>query len=92
MTREGFAGVVDRVEDGPFPGNESYIVTLEANMGGGEYSSSELTEINNPFPHTAAEYLDIGDRVKTPEGEGVVTEAVADCDERFPALSTASTV
>jgi GNAT superfamily N-acetyltransferase len=35
-------GIVTAVEDGPFAGNEHYLVELDGGMGGGEYSSSEL--------------------------------------------------
>ncbi len=40
---EGFLGVVVDVEDGPHPGSEQYLVSLDDGMGGGNYSSSELT-------------------------------------------------
>lgn len=49
MTREGLPGVVTAVEDGPTAGNETYLVNLDANMGGGEYSSSDLS----PMPERA---------------------------------------
>jgi hypothetical protein len=45
MTREGFAGIVTTVEDGPYPGVENYVVALDNGLGGGDYSSSELTAI-----------------------------------------------
>ncbi len=48
MTREGFAGVVTAVEDGPHPGSEQYIVELEGGMGGGEYGPSELRSMDTP--------------------------------------------
>lgn len=41
-TNEGLLGTVTAVEDGPFAGNEHYLVELDGGMGGGEYSSSEL--------------------------------------------------
>lgn len=43
MTCDGIPGVVARVEDGPFPGNEQYIVDLDDGMGGGQYTTSMLT-------------------------------------------------
>lgn len=52
MTREGYAGVVDEVVDGPHPGNEVYIVTLDAGMGGGEYGPSELNSIDGSIAST----------------------------------------
>ncbi len=45
LTREGIAGTVDDVVDGPGPGNETYLVTLDAGLGGGEYGSSELAPL-----------------------------------------------
>ena len=42
MTPEGFEGVVTAVEDGQVPGDEQYIVLLDADMGGGEYDDVEL--------------------------------------------------
>jgi hypothetical protein len=45
MTVEGVAGRVDEVVDGPRAGNETYLVTLDAGLGGGEYGSSELTPL-----------------------------------------------
>jgi hypothetical protein len=46
MTREGIAGTVDDVVDGPGPGNETYLVTLDAGLGGGEYGASELAPLS----------------------------------------------
>lgn len=42
LTVEGLIGTVDAVEDGPFPGAEQYLVTLDNGLGGGEYGPSEL--------------------------------------------------
>lgn len=42
LTREGIFGRVVAVEDGPHAGNEQYVVELDAGMGGGAYSASEL--------------------------------------------------
>lgn len=42
MTREGFPGVVNDVQEGPQGGNETYIVTLKGGMGGGEYSRNDI--------------------------------------------------
>lgn len=42
VVADGFPGTVTAVQDGPF-GNESYEVTLDDGMGGGEYNASQLT-------------------------------------------------
>lgn len=43
LTAEGLIGRVVDIEDGPFGGDEQYLVELEGSLGGGEYTSSELT-------------------------------------------------
>jgi hypothetical protein len=43
MTTDGFPGVIASIEDGPYPGTESYLVTLDNGMGGGEYRTGQLT-------------------------------------------------
>jgi 8-oxo-dGTP pyrophosphatase MutT (NUDIX family) len=40
---EGFLGTVTAVDDGPYPGDERYEVALDDGLGGGTYSSDELT-------------------------------------------------
>lgn len=45
LTREGIAGTVQAVVDGPGPGNETYVVTLDSGLGGGDYSASELAPL-----------------------------------------------
>lgn len=45
QTVDGIAGVIAAVEDGPFPGAEQYIVTLDNNLGGGQYTASQLTAL-----------------------------------------------
>jgi hypothetical protein len=42
MTVDGFPGTIASVEDGPLSGTETYVVTLANNMGGGEYTASQL--------------------------------------------------
>lgn len=42
MTREGFIGKVEAIYDGPFPGTESYQITLEGGMGAGEYATRDI--------------------------------------------------
>lgn len=42
LTREGISGTVTAVEDGPHPGSEQYVVTLDGGLGGGEYAAGEL--------------------------------------------------
>lgn len=51
MTPEGIPGVVTAVQDGPFPGTEAYEVTLDDDLGGGTYGTSELLAIEG---HEAA--------------------------------------
>jgi hypothetical protein len=43
MTIDGFPGHVASIEDGPFPGTEAYRVTLDGDLGGGLYSTSQLS-------------------------------------------------
>lgn len=43
MTTDSIPGVVTEVQDGPLPGTEQYLVTLDNDMGGGAYSTSDLT-------------------------------------------------
>lgn len=45
MTREGVAGTVQAVQDGSQPGDETYLVSLDAGLGGGEYGPSELAPL-----------------------------------------------
>ncbi len=51
---EGYSGTVTAVEDGPFPGNEQYLVELDDGVGGGEYTSSELRPLEVTTAKTAA--------------------------------------
>lgn len=53
LTVEGFPGTVIEVEDGPFAGDEQYIVELDGGMGGGAYSSSELSPVDGDETVTA---------------------------------------
>jgi hypothetical protein len=45
QTVDGIPGVIAAVEDGPFPGAEQYVVTLDNNLGGGMYTASQLTAL-----------------------------------------------
>lgn len=45
MTVDGYPGVVERVEDGPYPSTEKYIVVLDGGIGGGEYGTSQLSSL-----------------------------------------------
>lgn len=45
MTCDGIPGRVQAVQDGPVGGTEIYEVVLEAGLGGGSYSSSELSPL-----------------------------------------------
>lgn len=56
MTIDGVPGTVTAVWDGPVPGNEDYEVRLVNGVGGGHYTSSQLTAVG-PAPVTAAEHL-----------------------------------
>jgi hypothetical protein len=63
-TVDGIPGVVAAVEDGPFPGAEQYVVTLDRGLGGGAYTASQLTALGPAQAsevHTAAEdYAELG--------------------------------
>jgi hypothetical protein len=43
MTVDGYPGIVTAVEDGGYPGQEQYQVTLDDGMGGGAYGPSDLS-------------------------------------------------
>lgn len=58
MTCDGYGGTVKEVTDGPVPGNEDYLVELHDGMGGGHYTSGQLTKGTNP--RTAKEHEAIG--------------------------------
>jgi hypothetical protein len=45
QTVDGIPGVIAAVEDGPFPGAEQYVVALDNNLGGGQYTASQLTAL-----------------------------------------------
>jgi hypothetical protein len=58
MTIDGFPGVVTAVQDGPHAGNEAYEVTLDNGMGGGLYTSGQLSaraESTASLENTAAQ-------------------------------------
>lgn len=65
MTLDGLPGVVAAVYDGPFAGSEEYQVTLDNGLGGGAYTSSQLTAFKAQtasHEHTAAEdYPELGE-------------------------------
>ena len=54
MTVDGFSGTVTAVNDGPISGTESYQVTLDGGLGGGEYTASQLSPKQEAGAHTAA--------------------------------------
>lgn len=58
MTPEGIPGTVTDVEDSFAGSNEHYLVTLDDDLGGGEYSGEELTKIS---VKTAAVYMVVDD-------------------------------
>lgn len=45
MTADGFAGRIEAVHDGPYPGSEAYDVKLDGGMGGGLYTASQLKKM-----------------------------------------------
>lgn len=65
MTCDGFPGIVAAVEDGPHPGTEAYLVTLDGGLGGGEYRTAQLSPIDGVTAsgtHTAVEdYPELAD-------------------------------
>lgn len=42
MTCDGHLGTVEAINDGPYSGTEAYRVTLDAGMGGGDYTGGQL--------------------------------------------------
>lgn len=46
MTKEGYPGTVVEIDHGPAPGFENYVVTLDNNLGGGDYDSGELRALD----------------------------------------------
>lgn len=58
MTRDGLAGVVQAVLDGPYPSTETYEVVLDGGMGGGSYGTSDLTAIGQSIQPTASASFD----------------------------------
>ncbi|MET7363249.1 hypothetical protein ABZS76_33095 [Streptomyces sp. NPDC005562] len=45
QTTDGFPGIVTAVLDGPYPGHEEYLVTLDHGLGGGSYAASQLRPV-----------------------------------------------
>lgn len=98
MTREGFPGTVTAVSDGPAPGNEEYIVTLDNAMGGGRYSSSELSPLPQTtsqvavVDHTAAtDYPELGDiLIRRPDHQTVVHSAGLQATASFEVAAAAT--
>lgn len=85
-TIEGFPGTVTEVQDGPYPSTEVYIVTLDNDMGGGEYGADELTAFPTATAATAR-FLTLDDVTKI--GEEVLSEtAAADYPELADVLIT----
>src|SRR6266550_5029810 len=56
MTREGIAGRVMAVEDGPYAGAEQYVVELDAGLGGGRYGPGELRSMEGTTAHKTADW------------------------------------
>src|SRR5690242_14944552 len=66
MTREGFAGTIDDIHEGPSD-LTTYFITLEGGMGGGEYAEAEIWPAEQrsaqvaSVEHTAADdYPELG--------------------------------
>lgn len=60
MTREGFAGVVTDIYDGPAYGAGHYVVALDNGVGGGEYAPNDLAPLGQSVPiHTHAALSDL---------------------------------
>ena len=83
MTREGFAGVVEEVQDGPHPGSEQYIVTLDNGMGGGEYGPTELRAIGNVPTSTATSRIP----VVQPTSSTPIDDTLKVASEDYPELA-----
>jgi rubredoxin len=60
MTVDGIPGTVTEVQDGPYPGTEQYLVTLDNGLGGGEYDASDLSDLGAGT--TASTYEDAKQR------------------------------
>ena len=58
MTREGVVGTVTAVEEGPAGGAETYLVELDAGLGGGEYSPGELRALEGTTATKTAVWVD----------------------------------
>lgn len=64
-TVDGITGTVAAIEDGPYPGTESYRVELDKGLGGGLYSSGQLAAVEPVIAtheHMASDdYPELGD-------------------------------
>lgn len=65
MTIDGVPGKVSAVQDGPYPGAESYVVELDRGLGGGEYRTGELralhTVVTGEHHEASEDYPVLGD-------------------------------
>jgi hypothetical protein len=63
-TIDGIMGTVTAIHDGPYPGSEAYEVKLDHGMGGGLYTTSQLSavsEVKTSEHHTAeGDYPELG--------------------------------
>ena len=79
MTVDGFPGTIKAVQDGPLMGTEAYVVVLTNGMGGGEYTVSQLTAMNEVTAsevHTAdMDYPELGDILVDRPDPGLNTTA-----------------
>jgi hypothetical protein len=58
MTVDGLPGTVAAIDDGPYPGTESYRIELDNGLGGGAYRTADLRELRG---HTAGEHHQAAD-------------------------------
>lgn len=75
LTVEGLLGTVDEVQDGPHPGSEAYLVTLDGDMGGGEYRAQELSAMDYGPQPLASDLNRTAVWVDTPESNDLMSHA-----------------
>jgi len=87
MTIDGFPGVIELVEDGPMAGAENYVIKLDNDLGGGNYSASMLTRM--PTSRSAAgihlatdDYPELGTVIDDRPDPGKMTFTAALSQER----------
>ncbi len=86
LTQEGLPGEVTDVEDGPVAGNETYIVSLDNNLGGGEYSAGEL----QPLDSNRLEAKQAAVPVQRSDGTTIFIDSMDELDDAQASLHTAA--